>query len=397
MRKSYHGYSNGYAQLLQSPVTFSIQPMQIDTHNRNWTGTTFKAGPLPKAATAPAGAPYSGLLECPCTDRIVKQWSVNYIVLSQGNCKTAVATADECAQAALSVGAVSKLTPATVVSNASEPAGCYVVAVPDEPTGVFFNTLTSSPATCGSGAQASTGNATVAASGVGVAVILKGGMAYLTLTGPASVWFGAAFDATHMADLPYAIIVNGTGTAVWEQRLGNHEPGHTLNTQSLTILSNTVVNGVKTVKLVRPMQGATTEHYTFSQDNLSINILGAIGSVPTFSYHAARGGAVLNLLPVGAAACVCNNGITGTINGVTFSKNCLDEPAGDLIQQQNPTCFVQTYQGGLSCCFHKSLLLDKDQNPWPDKLDTYRLKFRYNIVCSVLCCGVLCCYNNNNF
>jgi hypothetical protein len=47
--------------------------MQIDTHNRDYNGTDFKAGPMPKASCAPEGAIYSGILECPCTDRITKK------------------------------------------------------------------------------------------------------------------------------------------------------------------------------------------------------------------------------------------------------------------------------------------------------------------------------------
>ena len=47
--------------------------MQIDTHNRDYNGTGYKAGPLPKKSLAPPNATYSGILECPCTDRIVKE------------------------------------------------------------------------------------------------------------------------------------------------------------------------------------------------------------------------------------------------------------------------------------------------------------------------------------
>ena len=34
-RNSFHGYPKNKAQLLYSPKYFSIQPMQIDTRNRN--------------------------------------------------------------------------------------------------------------------------------------------------------------------------------------------------------------------------------------------------------------------------------------------------------------------------------------------------------------------------
>ena len=48
---------------------------------------------------------------------------------------------------------------------------------------------------------------------------------------------------------------------------------------------------------------------------------------------------------------------------------------GDLVQQKNPTCWVETYQGGLSCCHHGNLPLDKDQTP-PEELLSYQMKFR---------------------
>ena len=47
-RKSYHGYPRGYAQLIESPEFFHIQPMQIDTKNRHYNGTDFKPDLLPK-------------------------------------------------------------------------------------------------------------------------------------------------------------------------------------------------------------------------------------------------------------------------------------------------------------------------------------------------------------
>ena len=46
------------------------------------------------------------------------------------------------------------------------------------------------------------------------------------------------------------------------------------------------------------------------------------------------------------------------------------------MQQKNPTCWVETYQGGLSCCHHQNILLDKDQTP-PEELLTYHIKFRF--------------------
>ena len=66
---------------------------------------------------------------------------------------------------------------------------------------------------------------------------------------------------------------------------------------------------------------------------------------------------------------------SGSINKVPFSKNCMAEPKGDLLQQSNPTCRVDTYAGGLLCCHHQNVLLDKDQEQ-PSQVMTYHLKFR---------------------
>ena len=80
-RKSFHGYPDGFAQLLHSPTQWHINPMQIDTRNRDCGATPddidkcvkFKPGPEPRQARYGFGAPkdanYSGLLECPCNGR----------------------------------------------------------------------------------------------------------------------------------------------------------------------------------------------------------------------------------------------------------------------------------------------------------------------------------------
>jgi hypothetical protein len=83
-RKSFHGYGAPFAQLIDSPVSWSMMPMQIDTKNREAgkmekPGDPFVPGEYPRTAhhgkgvPAPTSGPdavYSGLLECPCTDRI---------------------------------------------------------------------------------------------------------------------------------------------------------------------------------------------------------------------------------------------------------------------------------------------------------------------------------------
>ena len=75
-RKSYHGFPSPVAYVLDSPDSVHVNPMFIDTWNRAEMnisgGSKFVAGPLPKHSLSPANAPYSGLLECPMTDKIEK-------------------------------------------------------------------------------------------------------------------------------------------------------------------------------------------------------------------------------------------------------------------------------------------------------------------------------------
>merc|ERR1719326_1141609 len=103
-RKSYHGYPKGMAQLLDSPTEFVMTPMQIDTWNRNTSyGQAFVPGPESKESAAPRTGPdaiYSGHLECPCTDRIVKTTERTYATQTSGVCSTRIADSETCFQAA---------------------------------------------------------------------------------------------------------------------------------------------------------------------------------------------------------------------------------------------------------------------------------------------------------
>ena len=73
----------------------------------------------------------------------------------------------------------------------------------------------------------------------------------------------------------------------------------------------------------------------------------------------------------------------GGLNCNNFTKNCKGawdgNPAhegGELITTANPTCWSSTYAGGLSCCGHKRILLDADQDPGPTLL-RYHMKWRF--------------------
>ena len=63
-----------------------------------------------------------------------------------------------------------------------------------------------------------------------------------------------------MKDLPYAIIVSGDN--VFEVDLANHAPGSNL-TSSITKISNTVDHFIRTVVMIRDMDGLSQNYYSF--------------------------------------------------------------------------------------------------------------------------------------
>ena len=211
-----------------------------------------------------------------------------------------------------------------------------------------------------------------------------------TLSGPADVWFGIGFNAKTMGDLPYAIIVDGTG-AVQERKLGNHAPGVVLKS-SITMISSEKSSGVRTVKFSRPSAGLTSDHWSVPSVAGVVNLIAAVGSQSELSYHKAKTDAMILLLPSNADTCVCAPQKQSYINYMNASKigfngyKCLPEPRsymhdhGDTTGRNvpNQACDIATYHGGLQCCKHKWFLTDVDQESMiPDAVDTYYLKWRY--------------------
>merc|ERR1711892_196367 len=141
-RKSYHGFPQGFAQLIDSPTTFRIQPMQIDTKNRHYNGSDFRADLLPKASAAPPNASYSGILECPCTDRIVKKIDHSYTTQSKDTCEKRVDDADECFKAAEKVENL-EISEKRTVNDKSMPTGCFIIQHSNAPVTAYFNTKAS--------------------------------------------------------------------------------------------------------------------------------------------------------------------------------------------------------------------------------------------------------------
>lgn len=312
-RKSFHGYPQGFAQLLESPTTWHITPMQIDTRNRdhgvgpesvrNCTNMTLCAGYEPRQArygkgwggvTAPNKNPgsYSGILECPCNGRyggdeiFYPKSGTRKIIhavtaIPAGSCSSAAghpafASAKECYDAVAKLGFNASLTATLVnqtVNDATAVAGCSLQTTATTAAAVF-NAAAAATKGC---TQAEVVGAMSASpvSGVTFSITLTlaktaveaftstpttttaaaapEGTARITLTGPSDAWFAVGLDAKEMADSPYAIVVNAT--AVSEYKIGTcgTEAQHCVTdvlASSLTLVSNTVDAKSKTRTVV---------------------------------------------------------------------------------------------------------------------------------------------------
>ena len=173
-RKSFHGYPGGVAQLIESPNKFVLNPMQIDTWNRDTSILEpFKAGPLPPQAESPPGADYSGLLECPCTDRLTKNVNLTYSTRTAGTCgsQARIYKADHCFDGIEELLGGAPSSKRVVDDHEKFPSGCALGA---DGTAVF-NKAIASKVTCGHAKTAvANGVAKDALTGVEVNITLDG-------------------------------------------------------------------------------------------------------------------------------------------------------------------------------------------------------------------------------
>ena len=407
-RGSYKGYAKGYAQVIKSPRIWANNPMIINTNKKltNEKGTASSPGHisrlLPKHSLAPKDATYSGILECPCTDRKIKILDGYKITLNPcGSKSIEVATRNECLHAANNIG-LTPLYNATSIEEKNSPNGC-AVTYDENKSGwvVSFHITASSTANdgddddvdtveinkCspGNSSQNVVGSAKVMfneksniSSSITVSIDISDSDVTLILTGPKHSWFGIALNATIMADTPYAIIVENE--KVEERHLGNHAQGTKLKQQSITLLENTVIGNLRTVKMKVPLKGIDSNHFTFNKNMKTLPILMAHGISSTFAYHGTtRASLMLTLSKANSFQCICRdpNANSGTIDGIVFNaKVCAPFPTSELLTTHNAICNISEYNGGLYCCHDGSILLDKDQIV-PEKTDTWRLKYRF--------------------
>ena len=417
-RKSMHVYSPPFAQIVQSPMALSGAPMQIDTWNRAAMNLSdpnmrFVPGPYPAHNVAPSSgsdAVYSGLLECPLTTRVEKLFDPGCDGFVGGAaaqvgvpCAHVFANASACFAAAQALPALTNATWAThTVTNGTLPHGCLLsatssLASPRVAAAATWNAAGSATATCGVGAVEGALRGSLVE--LSVALDAETSLATLTLVGPSDKWFGVGFNASLMSDLPYAIIVEAapsssgnTAASVSERKLANHYPGTALSPSMLTVVSDVVAGGVRTLVLTRALRGATSEHYTFDPSELALPFINAVGKTGAFvSGHQDRGAERLALWPARracASLCILPAAVFGKGSGflkytatgekVGFPKDrCSAEPREDILAERNPTCDLRTYVGGLSVCHHGWKLLDADQDiPWADQPLVLYKKFR---------------------
>ncbi|CAE7611237.1 unnamed protein product [Symbiodinium pilosum] len=390
-RKSYHGYPGGFAQLIHSPKTWLVEPMQIDTHNRKF-GINSQEGYtewfLPKRSQGKETDRQNGLsplIECPCTDRITLETVSTPTMQSQGTCHDPVANASSCFAEVQNIIHVNR---SSTIDDAKQPWGCLL-----KPTGDHYEAIfnkAQSTKTCEStqpmelAGQAQLGQLT------NLTLHTNSSNVTITISGPDAYWFGVGFNAQAMSALPYAVIVEAGGR-VSERKLENHGPGKQLKA-SVTLLSSTVSSSIRTVTLTRSLQGLDTDHYTFPSSPGQIDVITAVGSTPTLSYHKAHTGGKIMLLPQKEAACVCQPTQTHFLNYMNKDRSefegyaCADEPRSDMLKHgdgtgrnvSNAACHPQTYHGGLQCCKNQYFLTDLEQDHLiPNETDIYFLKWRY--------------------
>jgi hypothetical protein len=378
-RQLYHGAPAGYVQTIYSPGWFVLSPMQISTNDG--TGRIGAAAPLPRFSReyAPADAPYSPLLECPCTTRIVFNLVGSVLTLLEGQCPLALAQ-DTCFTEASKTLGYEMINSNDTISNPNLPYGCLVslVSAGHNTYNVAFNTLKTLTPCQGNGKPDPSKYRLLGSQVdlVDMSLDIDGAndLVTISLSGPSQYWYGVGFDASKMADLPYAIIVDGNGQ-VQERILANHDPGHELQ-PSVKILSNTVTNGVRTIVLQRTLVGITPDHYNFTTSISTIPFINALGDTVDLSQHKSRSASAILLFHDNAIpTCLCGDGVK-TIAGIPYEGDCKPEPLSDLLRDNNPTCQADSYVGGLACCLGGQFLLDADQTP-PPFVDEVYFKFRF--------------------
>ena len=130
---------------------------------------------------------------------------------------------------------------------------------------------------------------------VNIELFFDDNLMQMTYSGPSTNWYGIGFNNTVMT-FTYAIIIDGEGN-LQERQLGMNSPGMILPT-TVEKLNDNVSNGVRTVKLSRPMIGNNSDYFTFTDEKIqNFSIIYAYGNTPTVAYHQNRSWDTFYLTP----------------------------------------------------------------------------------------------------
>lgn len=112
-----------------------------------------------------------------------------------------------------------------------------------------------------------------------LSVIVKNGKALVTISGDATKWFSVGFGAYQMQDSPDTLVIYADGR-VEERKLAQYSPGGILKLE-FTLLSNSVINGTRTVTLSRSVTGSSPDRFTFPSTGSPIQYIWAAGMQAT--------------------------------------------------------------------------------------------------------------------
>jgi hypothetical protein len=155
-------------------------------------------------------------------------------------------------------------------------------------------------------------------------------VATFTFIGTSSAWMGIGLDATGMSSAGKDCIQ--VGTAIFDRRLsGSQSQPITDATANLTLVSNTITSGVRTVVLTRPLNTGDTNDYTFNYATITtLNVIWGLGtSTAVTSGHYDRGAASLSFTTLGVedfslnTTAIYPNPSTGIFN--IHTKTSLDK------------------------------------------------------------------------
>lgn len=117
-----------------------------------------------------------------------------------------------------------------------------------------------------------------------LSITVKYGQALVKMTGDATKWFGIGFGAQTMKEHPDTLVMYADGT-IEERRLSQYIPGVVIELE-FTMLSNSVLDGIRTVIVSRNVTASGPNRFPFPLPGSKVNYIWAAGAQSTkFNSH----------------------------------------------------------------------------------------------------------------